>query len=199
MDKFRALAIYSKSILRNFQGSAELFDPKHIFYEAKRFIEKEGWKEEALEAVQEEYENVKKNYSNIEQEYINYVNSGEKSEVKEEYFNRCFHKLGINGRAEIRIKYKALHGEYPSNTKLKELFDERRKENEEQALIFIENQIKISNGESADLGALRLSAEFLKARGLYNIVLRNLPSAMSCYDAESKFGDYKKHFKLYLY
>ena len=199
MDKFRTLTTYSRSLLRNFQGSAELFEINHIFYEAKRIIEKEGWKEEALEIAQQEYENVKKNYSHIEKEYMNYINSGEESEVKEEYFNRCFHKLGINGRAEIRIKYKAVYGEYPSDDKLKELLNERRKENEEQALIFIENQVKISNGEKFDPDALRISAKFLKDRGLYDIVLRNLPSAISCYDADCKIGDFKKYFKLYLY
>ena len=200
MDKFRALTIYTKSLLRNFQGSGELSDSSHIFYEAKRLIEKNGWEEEASELLNEEYENVKKNYSNLEKEYSDYIKSGEKSEIQENYFNRFFRKLGVDGRAEIIVKYRAMHnGEDPSIEEFRDLVKKREEEDKRNALTFIENQVKISNGEDFNIEELKESAKYLKNRGLYNIILRNLACSINCYDAEKVVGDYDSHFNLSLY
>ncbi len=199
MDKFRALTIYAKSLLRNFQGSGELFDFNHIFYEAKRVIEKNGWEQEAIEELDEVYKNVEQNYSSLEKDYAEYLKSGEKTEEQEQYFNRCFHKLGIDDRTRIKIEYKIRNGEKPTLEEFKKLVEEKEEEDERNALTFIRNQVNISNGKDFDRGELLKSAKYLKDRGLYNIVLRNLASAISCYDAEELIKDYDSGFQLFLY
>ena len=185
MDKFRALTIYAKSLVRHLQGSGELFEPNHIFYEAYRIIQKNGWEDEACEYVREEIEGVTDTLKSLEDEYFEYYSGKEKDEIKEQYFRLNFHKLGIDGKEELRIKYEAEHGKgFLSDNALKSQLRKRKEEDKRNALIFIENQVKISNGEEFDVEALRNSAKVLKEHGLYEIVLRILQVAIKCYDVD---------------
>ena len=204
MDKFRALTIYAKSLVRHLQGSGELLEPRHLFYEAERVIKKNGWEKEAYDFVREEVQRVRDSLKTLKDEYIEYYKSGEKDEVKEQYFRLNFHKLGIDGEEEIKIKNEAKYGE-DSLTKeeLNLLLQKRKEEDKTNALIFIENQVKLSNGEDFDTNALKLSAKKLKEHGLYNIILKILPVAVSCYDVDkirTMFEDtYFGDFRLFLY
>lgn len=200
MDKLRALSIYSKSLLRNYQGSGELLDCNHIFYEAEKLIRENGWEQEALEELNEAFKNVKDNYNYLEREYVEYLKSNKWTLEQEQYFNKCFNKLGVDDRAKIIAIYKAVNnGQEPSEVELKQLFSEQMEEDEQNAIVFIENQVKISNGEPFDSEKLLNSARYLKDRGLYHIALKNLELALSCYDAEELFADYKSYFKIFLY
>ena len=200
MDKFKALTIYAKSLLRNRQGSAELLDLNHIFYEACRLIKKNDWEKEAEEAFQKELDNLSEKAALLEVEYENYIKSGELSKDKETYFNRKFHKLGINGLREEIIKYKVSHnGEYPSKELLDEIMAKRKEEDEKNALIFLECQRSIYNGWVIDQDQLAEATGGLIKHGLYEIVMRLTPTYVNCKNAEEFIEGYDSYFKLHLY
>ena len=204
MEKFRALTIYAKSLIRHMQGSGELFEPHHIFYEAERAIKKNGWEKEACEFVREEVQSVKEKLSNLKNVYLEYFKSGEKEEVKEQYFRLNFHKLGIDGEEETIIRYEAEHGEGSlTKDKLDSLLKKREEEDKKNVRIFLENQAKISNGEKFDSKALKKAARALKEHGLYTTVLKILPIAVNCYDVDkirTMFDDtYFGTFRIFLY
>ena len=204
MEKFRALTIYAKSLVRHIQGSGELFESHHIFYEAERVIKDNGWEEEACDFVREEIQSVKEVLKNLKNEYFDYVKSGEKDEIKEQYFRLNFHKFGVDGEEEEIIKYEAEHGEGSlSDNKLKDLLRKREEEDRRNVCTFIENQVKISNGEKFNSQALKKAAKLLKERGLYNIALKILPAAVNCYDVDkirTMFDDtYFDSLSIFLY
>ena len=114
MDKFRALVIYARSLKRHIQGSGELLDLNHIFYEADREIRKNGWEDEAYKLFEEELEITRENLEPIIKEYFEYVNSGIYNEDKENYFNMHLNKLGVNDPKVETIRYMAHHGVEPS-------------------------------------------------------------------------------------
>ena len=200
MDKLRATTIYAKSLLRHRQGSGELLDTNHIFYEADRIIRKNGWEEEAEEAFQEELDKVKENLPLLESEYSEYIRSGETNEGKEFYFAKEFHKLGINGREEEIIKYKVSHsGEIPSKEVFKEIMTKRKEEDKKNALIFLECQRKIYNGVDFNQEKLLKATSKLIEHGLYNIIVKIVPTYISCHNAEEFIEGYDSHFALHLY
>jgi len=200
MDKFRALIIYAKSLLRHRQGSGELLDCSHIFYEAYRLILKNGWEEEAKEFFKEESESIKKDLFSLEDEYRNYVNEGIRDTKKEKHFNSRFHKLGINGREEEIIKYKVSHnGKSPSRETLNEIMTKRKEEDEKNALVFLEGQRRIYNGLYVDQDKLAEATSKLIEHGLYNIVVKITPAYVNCYNAEELIEGYDSQFKLKLY
>ena len=200
MDKFRALTIYAKSLLRHRQGSGELLDCNHIFYEAYRSIIKNGWEEEAKEFFKEESENAKKDLFSLEDEYNSYIQQGVRDSKKEKHFNNRFHKLGINGREEEIIKYKVSHnGESPSRKALNEIMTKRKEEDERNALAFLECQRKIYNGLYVDQDKLAEATSKLIEHGLYDIVVKIIPAYVNCYNAEELIEGYDSQFKLKLY
>lgn len=200
MDKFRALIIYAKSLLRHRQGSGELFDCNHIFYEAYRLIIKNGWEEEAKEFFKEESENAKKELFSLEDEYRSYVQQGVRDSKKEKYFNNRFHKLGIDGLREEIIKYRVSHdGESPSVETLDKIMTKRKKEDEKNALIFLEGQRRLYNGLYVDQDKLAEATSKLVEHGLYNIVVKITPAYVNCYNAEELIEGYDSQFKLELY
>ncbi len=198
MEKFRALVIYAKSLVRQHQGTGELLDLNHIFYEAERLIKKNGWEKEAEEFVQEEFSNLQNNYKDLEQQYIDYVKSGERNEFKDNYFRRSFHKLGVDGRFEVIAEYKAKNGKAPSADELVRLMNEREAEDRENARVFAENQVKIANGEDFDSEALKKATKALKDRGLYTVVTKAIPVLINSDEANKTVKGYED-FDMFLY
>ena len=200
MDKLRAITIYAKSLLRNKQGSGELLNINHIFYEADRIIRKNGWEEEANKAFQEEWNKTIESLPLIEVKYSEYIKSGETNEGKEFYFSKEFHKFGVDGREEEIIKYKVSHNDsIPSKEVLKEIMDKRKEEDEKNALAFLEYQRRIYNGYYVDQDQLSKVTLKLIEHGLYEIVLNLIPSYISCHNAEELIEGYDSHFELKLY
>lgn len=195
MDKLRALSVYARSLRRHLQGSGELVDTNHIFYEAEREIKKNGWENEAYELFKEELDIVANNLAHVIKEYYNCVERGELNTDKDLYFNREFHKLGVDGIKEETIKYIAIHKEAPSLEVLNEILEKRKEENQENLKVFFENQTKISNGEDFNKEELLNASKKLQEKGLYTMALRVLPIAISCLSLEELVKGYNSGFR----
>lgn len=200
MNKFKALTIFAKSFIRNMQGSGELLNFKHIFYEACRAIKRNKWEDEAYEFLTEELNSIQGKFDSLKREYMDYMAAGVKDDKKEEYFKRKFHKLGVDGRNEEIIKYAASHGgKDPSLEKLNEILQERKAQDERNALIFLECQRSIYNGTPFDQNQLMLATSKLIEHGLYRIVINLTPAYINCYNSEDLIEGYSSGFNLYLY
>lgn len=199
MDKLRALSTYARSLRRHLQGSGELLNTDHIFYEADREIRKNGWEEEAYKLFEEELETTEKNLEPVINEYIDYVKSKVYNEDKEKYFNLQLNKLGVDGVKSEAIKYLAHNGINPSKEELDKIIEKRNKESEENIRIFLKNQAKIANGEDFNKEELLKASRKLRELGLYEFAVRALPVSNCCIIAEETIKGYDSGFKYKLY
>ena len=199
MDKLRALSIYVRSLRRHLQGSGELIDINHIFYEAEREIKKNGWEDEAYNLFKEELEIVETNLEPVINEYFEYVKTGVSNKEKEAYYNLQFNKLGIDGRRAETIKYLARSGTLPSKEALDEILKEREELSQKYLQIFFKNQAKIYNGEDFNKEDLLSAAQYLKEHGLYEIAIKTLSTSNSCLTAEKLIEGYESGFNFKLF
>lgn len=194
MDKLRALSIYARSLRRHLQGSGELTDTNHIFYEAEREIHKNGWEDEAYNLFKEELEITEANLEPVIKEYLEYVRVGTFDKEKETYYNLQLNKLGIDGRKSETIKYLAHNGVLPSKEVLDEILKEREELNQKYLQIFLKNQAKIYNGEDFNKEELLGAATYLKKQGLYEIAVKSLSISNPCFTAEKLIKGYESGF-----
>jgi len=192
MDKQRVINIYVRSLIRHIQGSGELFERNHIFYEALKLIEKNGWEEEVQKAYEEEVDIIVDNVIKKLKFYDEY--NIEKEDTDKRIYNNILNKLGYNGYFRITFENK----EKLSSEKLDELVKKREEECNKYMNTFFETQIKINKGEDFNKEEFVEAVKKLKEYNLYEYVIKGLPAVINSNDMKDKNKNYKVHFKFSL-
>ena len=180
MDKSRAIVIYATTLLKEREGEGELINcPKHSYWEAQKLINKNGWKEEAYDYLQELIEEERKKIEPVKEEYYEYLTSEEKDDKWEDILREKLQKFNINGEAEETVKFRVEHGRNPESSELEEILKKRKAEDYATAKVFYDIQVQIYFGKDFDKEKLLEATKKLKDRGLYKIALKNIPFAIT--------------------
>ena len=173
MDKGRAVIINAMTLMRENAGEAELLlCPRHIYWEARKLIEENGWEDEALKYLANLEDEAMTKLAPIKKEFLEYLKTSEKDNEVEEKFN-------IDGIEEEKIRFQAKNGREPSKEEIEEIGKKRKAEDYENLKAFVEEQAKIYLGKEFNPEILATTARKLKERGLYNIALKNIRPAIT--------------------
>lgn len=200
MDKGRAIITYVMAKMRERAGEAELLDcPRHIFWEACRLLEKNGWEKEAREYLINEVEDKKARLLPIKKEYLEYLKSEEKDEIKERRFKYLFQEFNINGEEEEEVKFEAKNNRKPNYEELSSILKHRKEEDYRTLTIFVEEQAKLYLGEEFSQDLLVEASKKLKDHGLYKIALKNIPVAIRNLESfkEDESGHRQSEYRMY--
>ena len=180
MDKGRAIIINAVTRMKESAGEAELmYCPKHIYWEARKLIDENGWANEAAEYYASCKEEAKAKLIPVKKEFLEYLKAGKKDNEVEEKLMREFQKFDINGIEEEKVRFQAKNGREPLEEEIAEIGKKRKTEDYENLKAFVEEQAKIYLGKEFNPEILTTAAQKLKERGLYNIALKNIRSAIN--------------------
>ena len=180
MDKGRAIITNAMTLMRENAGEAELMlCPKHIYWEARKLIDKNGWEDEAIKYYMSLKEEAKAKLTPVKKDFLEYLKKGEKNDELEEKFMKEFQKFNVDGIEEEKVRFQAKNGREPSEEEILEIAKKREAEDYENLKAFVEEQAKIYLGKEFSSEILAKTAKKLKERGLYNIALKNIRPAIT--------------------
>lgn len=180
MDKGRAIIINAMTLMRENAGEAELMlCPKHIYWEARKLIDKNGWEDEAIKYYMSLKEEAEAKLTPVKKDFLEYLKKGEKNDELEEKFMKEFQKFNVDGIEEEKVRFQAKSGREPSEEEILEIAKKREAEDYENLKAFVEEQAKIYLGKEFSSEILAKTAKKLKERGLYNIALKNIRPAIT--------------------
>lgn len=178
MDKGRAIIINATTHMRENAGEAELMlCPRHIYWEARKLIEENGWEDEAIRYRISLEDEARAKLTSVKKDFLEYLKKGEQNNDIEEKFMREFQKFNVNGIEEEKVRFQAKNGREPSEEEILEIAKKREAEDYKNLKAFVEEQAKIYLGKEFSSEILTKAAKMLRERGLYNIALKKYSSS----------------------
>ena len=182
MKKERAIKFYVDSTLAEAGGAGDLgLESEHVYYEACRVINENGWEKEAQEALNTEREKRREKIQPVIDLYCDCLaESNDANEDTKRAFLTIIQKFDVSGREEIKAKFKASHqGREIDERYLEELLKHRHHVDDVNRKIFQRNIVALMRLEPFNLEELNKAIKNLADHGLLKAEIKRIPSSMT--------------------
>ena len=182
MKKERAIKFYVDSILAEAGGAGDLgLEAEHVYYEACRVINENGWEEEAQEALNTEREKRREKLQPVISLYCDCLaKDNDDNEDLKKSLLYTIQKFDVSGAEEIKAKFKVKHqGRDIDERYLKELLKHRHHVDDVNRKIFHKNIVALMRLEPFNLEELNKAIKNLEGHGLLKAEIKRIPSNMT--------------------
>ena len=182
MEKERAIKFYVDSTLAEAGGAGDLgLESEHVYYEACRVINENGWEKEAQEVLNTEREKRREKLQPVISLYCDCLaRSNDDNEDIKRALLSTIQKFDVSGKEEIKAKFKVAHqGREIDERYLEELLKHRHHVDDVNRKIFQRNIVALMRLEPFNLEELNKAIKNLADHGLLKAEIKRIPSSMT--------------------
>ena len=182
MEKERAIKFYVDSTLAEAGGAGDLgLESEHVYYEACRVINENGWEKEAQEALNTKREKRREKLQPVISLYCDCLaRSNDDNEDIKRALLSTIQKFDVSGKEEIKAKFKVAHqGREIDERYLEDLLKHRHHVDDVNRKIFQRNIVALMRLEPFNLEELNKAIKNLADHGLLKAEIKRIPSSMT--------------------